>query len=216
MSVYKAVFRIQSDDPYSNSTANNNTSIELWCNDHCDLLHVTGERQDDVVAYVNSEVGVQEQIRNGSDRTVITEACLKQHGESYIEAPLAANDCLLLPPLRYEDGAKVVRVLALDSANLTAFYADVADEHTVTVESKKELQTVASETPVLSVGSFLPTLSDRQRAVFLAAHNQGYYEIPRETTTAEIAESVGVGRRTAEHHLRRAEEKLADAFAAYL
>ncbi|ELZ05558.1 helix-turn-helix domain-containing protein [Natrialba asiatica] len=214
--MYKAVFRIRSDDPYSNSTANNNTSIELWCNDHCDLLHVTGERQDDVVAYVNAEVGVQEQLRNGDDRTVITEACLKQHGGSYIEAPLAASDCLLLPPLRYEDGAKVVRVLALDSANLTAFYADVADDHTVTVESKKELQTVASETPVLSVGSVLPTLSDRQRVVFLTAHDRGYYEIPRETTTAEIATEVGIGRRTAEHHLRRAEEKLADAFAAYL
>ncbi len=48
--MYKAVFRIESDDPYSSSTANNETSIELWCNDHCDLLHVTGDQQADVEA----------------------------------------------------------------------------------------------------------------------------------------------------------------------
>ncbi|AFK21305.1 transcriptional regulator (plasmid) [Haloferax mediterranei ATCC 33500] len=214
--MYKAVFRIESDDPYSSSTAKNNTTIELWCNDHCDLLHITGERQDEVVKHVDSEVGVQERIDNESDQTIITEACLKRHGSDYIEPYLAANNCLLLPPLRYEHGAKVVRVLSLDSSNLTTFYSDISADHTVTVESKKELKNVRSETPVLSVDSFLPTLSDRQREVFLTAYEQGYYEIPRGTTTAELADAVGVGRRTVEHHLRRAEEKFADVFAAYL
>ncbi|ELY91520.1 helix-turn-helix domain-containing protein [Natrinema altunense] len=214
--MYKAVFRIESDDPYSSSTANNETSIELWCNDHCDLLHVTGDQQADVEAQVAAEVGVQQRIENGSDRTIITESCLKQYGDDYIEAPLAANDCLLLPPLRYENGAKVVRVLALTASNLTAFYSDIAADSIVTVESKKELQTVRSETPVLSVDSFLPTLSDRQREVFLTAYEWGYYEIPRGTTTADIADALDLSRRTVDHHLRRAEEKIADAFATYL
>lgn len=214
--MYKAVFRIKSDSPYASSTSQNNTRIELWCNDHCDLLHIAGDQQTDVVEHVSSEVGVREQIENDDEQTVITEACLKEYGDDYIEAHLAANNCLLLPPLRYEYGAKVVRVLALDPANLSTLYSDISADHEVTVESKQELATVRSETPVMSVSTFLPTLSDRQRDVFLTAFEQGYYEIPRGTTTSEIAETVGVGRRTVEHHLRRAEEKLANAFAEYL
>ncbi|MXV63545.1 transcriptional regulator [Natronorubrum sp. JWXQ-INN-674] len=214
--MYKAVFRIESDSPYASSTAGTDTGIELWCNDHCDLLHITGEHQADVVDRVRSEVGVHEQIENESDRTVITDACLRHYADDAIEPHLAANDCLLLPPLRYADGAKIVRVLALDPANLTAFYSDVSAAHSVVVESKQELSTIKSETPVLSVNAILPTLSDRQREVFLLAHERGYYEIPRGTTTSELADAVGIGRRTTEHHLRRAEAKLADAFAAYL
>lgn len=214
--MYKAVFRIKSDSPYASSTAQNNTQVELWCNDHCDLLHIVGDHQEEVVEHVRSGVGVREQITNGGDQTVITKGCLKEYGDDYIEAHLAANDCLLLPPLRYEHGTKVVRVLALDPANLSMLYSDISAEHEVTVESKQELTTIRSETPVLSVSTFLPTLSDRQREVFLTAYEHGYYEIPRGTTTGEIADVVGVGRRTVEHHLRRAEEKLANAFAEYL
>lgn len=214
--MYKAVFRIKSDSPYASSTAQNNTQVELWCNDHCDLLHIAGDHQEEVVEHVRSGVGVREQITNSGDQTVITKGCLKEYGDDYIEAHLAANDCLLLPPLRYEHGAKVVRVLALDPANLSMLYSDISAEHEVTVESKQELTTIRSETPVLSVSTFLPTLSDRQREVFLTAYEHGYYEIPRGTTTSEIADVVGVGRRTVEHHLRRAEEKLANAFAEYL
>jgi len=38
----------------------------------------------------------------------------------------------------------------------------------------------------------------------------------RETTTADVAEVVGIERRTAEDHLRRAEKKMADGLIEYL
>lgn len=214
--MYKAVFRITGSGPYARATAQNDTEIELWCNNHCDLLHLTGEHTEDVLARVEAEVGVRERIDNGTDQVIITKACLKEHGSDYIESYLAKHDCLLLPPLRYEKGAKIVRVLALDSANLTAFYRDVTAAQQVTVESKQELGSVASETPLMSIESALPTLSARQREVFLLAHERGYYEIPRRTTTTEIADEVGVGRRTVEHHLRRAEQKFADMLVEFL
>lgn len=214
--MYEAVFRVKGDSPYSRSTAETNTKLKLWCNDHCDLLHVTGEKQDEVIAHVSSEVGVHERLKNDGDQIVITEACLKPQAGNYIEPYLVSNNCLLLPPWQYEDGAKIVHVLAIDSADLTAFYRDISNEYTVTVESKQELSRVKSETPVFSVESLLPSLSDRQREVFLTAHEHGYYEIPRGTTTTEIADVIGIGRRTVEHHLRCAEEKLADALVNHL
>ncbi|MFC6940743.1 helix-turn-helix domain-containing protein [Salinirubellus sp. GCM10025818] len=209
--MYEAVFHVGGEGPYERATAAGATRIELWCNDHCDLLYVAGDEEDLVLDHIREAVGIRRHISDGDDRLIVTSACLKQHGEEYIERYLAAHDCLSLPPLRYENGSKVVRVLALDAGDLTALYRDVASDHPVTVESKRELATPRADTPLLSTDALLPTLSPRQREVYRTAHERGYFELPRETTTAEIAAAVGVERRTAEHHLRRAEKKLADA-----
>ncbi|OIB59007.1 helix-turn-helix domain-containing protein [Natrialba sp. SSL1] len=215
--MYVGVFRIDGGSPYAQSTARTDTSIELWCNDHCDLLHVTGDQQAAVVDHVSDEVGVRERIeQDETTQTIITDDCLKQHGDDYIESYLATHSCLLVPPLRYEDGMKVVRVLAIDGDNLSAFYRDIAADYAVTVDSKHELAAGPLETPVLSTDSSVPNLSDRQREIFLLAYERGYYEIPREITTAELADSVGIGRRTVDHHLRRAEAKLAAGVVEHL
>ncbi|ADD07374.1 HTH-10 family transcription regulator (plasmid) [Natrialba magadii ATCC 43099] len=215
--MHVGVFRIDGGSPYAQSTARTNTSIELWCNDHCDLLHVTGDQQTAVVDRVSDEVGVRERIeQDETTQTIITDDCLKQHGDDYIESYLSAHGCLLVPPLRYEDGMKVVRVLAIDGANLSAFYRDIAADYAVTVDSKYDLDAVPAETPVLSTASSVPDLSERQREIFLLAYERGYYEIPRETTTAKLADSVGIGRRTVDHHLRRAEAKIAAGVVEFL
>jgi predicted DNA binding protein len=214
--MHQAVLHVSGEGPYERATAASTTRIELWCNDHCDLLHVVGDEDDLVLDHIRAEVGVRQRVTDGDDRLLVTEGCLKEHADDYVEQYLAAHDCLTLPPLRYENGAKVVRVLALDAENLTSFYRDITTDHAVTVESKRELSGVRADAPLPSVDALLPTLSKRQREVFRTAYRQGYYELPRETTTEAIAERVGVKRRTAEHHLRRAEKKLIDALAEYL
>lgn len=214
--MHQAVFHISGEGPYERATAASTTRIELWCNDHCDLLHVVGDEDALVLDHIREEVGIRQDITEGDDRLLVTDECLKRHGEDYIEQYLARHDCLTLPPLRYENGAKVVRVLALDAESLTAFYRDITTDHTVTVESKRELSGLRAGAPLLSLDALLPTLSKRQREVFRTAYREGYYELPRETTTEAIADTVGIQRRTAEHHLRRAEKKLADALVDYL
>ncbi len=64
--------------------------------------------------------------------------------------------------------------------------------------------------------TLLPDLSPRQREALVTAFEAGYYEIPREATTEELGEALGVDRRTAEEHLRRAENKLLGALAPRL
>lgn len=214
--MHQAVFHVAGEGPYERATAGDTTRIELWCNDHCDLLHVVGDEDGLVADHIREAVGVRQRVADGDDHLLVTDACLKDHSDDYVEQYLAAHDCLTLPPLRYENGAKVVRVLALDAENLTAFYRDIATDHAVTVASKQEISGVRADAPMPSVDALLPTLSKRQREVFRTAYRQGYYELPRETTTEAIAERVGVERRTAEHHLRRAEKKLIDALAEYL
>ncbi|MEY7848627.1 helix-turn-helix domain-containing protein [Natrarchaeobius sp. A-rgal3] len=59
---------------------------------------------------------------------------------------------------------------------------------------------------------FSPTLTDRQREVFDCAFEEGYYEIPRETTHRELADRLGVSAGTVGEHLQRIEAKLAASY----
>lgn len=54
-------------------------------------------------------------------------------------------------------------------------------------------------------------LSKRQREVFLLACDMDYYSWPRETTTREMADELGITKTTLLEHLRKAEAKLLDA-----
>lgn len=51
-------------------------------------------------------------------------------------------------------------------------------------------------------------LTDRQREVLEVAFEAGYYEWPRETTGAELAEQLGISQPTLSEHLSAAERKL--------
>lgn len=214
--MYEAVFRVRSGASYEVATTGTDTTIELWCNDHCDLLHVSGTDGGRVIREVDETVGIRERLDEGTEQVVITQDCLKTETDDFVEQYLARHDCLLVPPIRYARGAKHCRTLALDGDSLTDFYLDISSEYEVTVEMKREVQSVVPNSPLLTVDALLPNLSPRQGEVFATAHRLGYYELPRETTTEEIAGAVGIKRRTAEDHLRRAEKKMVDELVEYL
>lgn len=217
--MHEAMFRIEGEGTYATATAGTDGSVELWCNDHCDLLHVKDGATDEILAHVRDCVGVQDLLRRPSNRelVIVTAECLQQDESDLIETYLVRHNCLLLPPVRYTSGAKFCRLLALDPSALTACYRNlVEDGFSVSVEHKREIETVTHDAPLLTLDGVLPDLSPRQRETFSVAYDRGYYEIPRETTTAEIAETVGIERRTAEEHLRRAENKLIEALVEFV
>lgn len=212
--MYEATFRIADAGGVGSLTADDDARVELWCNDHCDLLSVTGadEALRDRLA---DEFDLRESVRRDGSLVAVTASCLRESDATAVDPYLERHDCLLVAPLRYVDGAKVCRVLALDAGDLSACYRDLLDDgFGVTVEHKRA-GAVTPGSP-LGVDELLPDLTARQRQAFVTAHEQGYYEIPRETTTEAIAAALGVERRTAEEHLRRAENKLAAALVTAL
>ena len=213
--MYEATFRVVDAGGLAALTADTDARVELWCNDHCDLLSVTGA-DDGTLDRLERQFGVRESLRRDGGLVVVTERCLRDDDPAPVDRFLDRHGCLLVPPLRYVDGAKVCRLLALDSADLSACFGDLLDAGVrVTVEQKRSAETVTPGSP-LGVDELLPSLTARQRHAFVTAHEQGYYEIPRGTTTEAVAEVLGVERRTAEEHLRRAENKLAEALVAHL
>ena len=214
--MYEAVLRIAGDGGYEKATDGTDTTIELWCNEHCDLLRVDGIKSDRILEEVGVTVGIEERLEEDGTEVLVTEDCLKTQLENNIEKYLARHGCLLVPPLKYASGEKWARVIALSNDSLAAFYQDLNQEFDVQVETKREIGTVSPDSPFSAVEELMPDLSPRQRAVFMTAFREGYYELPRETTTEEIASLEGIERRTAEDHLRRAEKKIAEIVVKYL
>jgi predicted DNA binding protein len=65
---------------------------------------------------------------------------------------------------------------------------------------------------VVSTGEGDGLVTERQRELLEAAIREGYYEVPRECTLAELAESVGVDKSTASTVLRRGEATVLKSF----
>ncbi|OLZ39276.1 bacterio-opsin activator [Natrinema saccharevitans] len=67
-----------------------------------------------------------------------------------------------------------------------------------------------------STGGFQETLderlTDRQRTVLRTAHLSDYFTSPRGSSSAEVAETLDIAGSTMLYHLRRAEQKLVEAF----
>lgn len=215
--MYEATIAISDSSAYTEPTDGTDCRIELWCNEHADLLYVTGSTIEPVISQVLTDIGIDELVRGDDEAVVITSSCLKRHETTYIERYLESHNCLLLPPLRYENGAKHCRILALESEGLSDLYAELVDDgFTVDVQSKRKIDAPTQSSPLLSLDQVLPELTPRQRETMLLAVESGYYELPRETTTETLADELGVSRRTAEDHLRRAERKIITSLVSYL
>jgi predicted DNA binding protein len=55
-----------------------------------------------------------------------------------------------------------------------------------------------------------PTLTDEQRETLELAYEQGYFEVPRSTTTAELADRLGVSNQAVSERLRRGHARLVE------
>lgn len=214
--MFEATFEIETQGLVTELSRNHDAEIQLWCNDHSDLLNIQSPDTTAVIETLESAVAIQDSIQEGDQLVVVTASCLKDVEQTILETHLADHGCLSLPPLTYRNGRKLAKVLSLDSTALSSIYAALRDEATVTVSSKREIRNLHPEIPILGLEDIFPKLTDRQLEVFGTAHRGGYYEIPRKVTTSEIAEEVGVERRTAEDHLRRAENKIANTLAEHL
>jgi len=213
--MHEAVFRIDHDSVYADATARVDAAIDMWCGGHADLLFVTGEDRRAVHDVIDAEVGITEWIDQADESLAVTEGCLLHVQEGLLEQYLRRHDCLTFYPTRYDDGAILTRVISLTSENLTAMYRDITDEFPIEVEAKREINTV-EDAPLMVFDAELPTFSARQREVLTLAHERGYYEIPKGVTTEELAADLDVSRRTLEEHLRRAEQKLVEAFLGFM
>lgn len=215
--MYTASFSVNDSGTFGEVTSRTNRTIRLWCNDNRDLLHVTGSVDNEVLNILRSTVGVEGQASQVDEGIIVTKGCLRERASGFLEEYAQNAGCLLISPLRYERGEKRFQIVALKPTQISSFYQNlVEDGKSVTVESKREIETVEHSEPLIAPADLVPEFTQRQRQVIETAYENGYYDIPRETTTAELADEIGISRRTIEEHLRRGEKKLMDGFIGEL
>ncbi|MFB6143221.1 MAG: helix-turn-helix domain-containing protein [Halorientalis sp.] len=103
-------------------------------------------------------------------------------------------------------------------------FTDQGGLRTTVVGTHEMLRKALAETPdgvsfaVEQAGQYSPdredtlsVLTDRQREVFQTAVEKGYYDIPRQATHEDIAESLGCAPSTVDEHLRKAESRVLSA-----
>ncbi|WP_231190143.1 helix-turn-helix domain-containing protein [Haladaptatus sp. DYF46] len=104
------------------------------------------------------------------------------------------DDLLTIPPIEcYDDGSSSFTLVGTDTA-IQAAIDGIPDGVDLSVEA-------VGQRPVTASGS----LSPKQRDAVRAALRVGYYDVPREATTKDVAQEVGCAPATASEHLRKAE-----------
>lgn len=208
--MHEAVFQLNHHSVYANATKRADVNLRMWCGRHADLLYFTGRDVREALEMVEKEVPLAEVIEDEGELVAVTEGCLLSHQDDLLEKHLEEHNCLTFYPVKYSDGDLFARVFSLERGNLSAFFHSVGTEYNVDVVSISEIEAIGHY-PALMFNSDMPDFSKRQREAITRAFEMGYYQIPRETTTEEIAGKLEINRRTLEEHLRRAEKKAVES-----
>ncbi|RQH02473.1 helix-turn-helix domain-containing protein [Natrarchaeobius oligotrophus] len=208
--MHEATMSIEYRSLYADLSTEYDVDVELWCNNRWDIIFLRGPDSTNALEVLAAELGVYDAIVDGTDVLAFTSTCLREHGDDFVEAHLERNDCRTIPPLSYHDGRIHLRIVASEFEHLSRLFEELAERFAVSVVSKRELETAGYELLVPRVAGV--DLTDRQETALVAAFEGGYYDIPRRTRTADLADEIGVDRRTFEYHLRRAENRLVARF----
>jgi hypothetical protein len=113
------------------------------------------------------------------------------------------EDVLTVPPIScHDDGSSTFTLVGTESAIQDAVEG-VPDGVSVTVEAVGAGRVAPDDV--------LDGLSPKQRAAVRAALRVGYYDVPREATTDDVARELGCATATASEHLRKAESRVLSA-----
>jgi len=204
--VHRVTFRVDSEGPLARAAAAHDATVDLWCDDHCDLLRVAGPDATAALDALREAVTIRDDLAGDGEHVAITDCLAEDYAA--VDPLVAAHDCVLVPPLSYVDGDRLLRVLALDGERLAGLYEDLRGSWTVEVVRKDAAVAADAAMPAERAENPLAALSARQREALEIAVEDGYYERPRAIATADVAERMGVGRRTAAEHLRKAEQRV--------
>lgn len=161
-------------------------------------------------------------------------------GEVRAENPNAVSDVIRRHPdidnydELYLDDTRVIGQYVSDERSLYEFLWDssLPPEFPIVVENgEMEFDLTATQPQFEAFGSALDEtgrqyellslvhtddrdqlLTDRQRECLTVAHNHGYFDVPRDATLAEVADTLGVDPSSASETIRRATNRIIEEF----
>ena len=164
--------------------------IEELHNGDVTFILDSGTRTDDCLDRLAGASSVKHHERIDDERVLVTKTSCCAY------SAVVKNHGTLRRSNRVSNHHRVYNVLATSRENLRSILRDFQNIGTVTLGRLEE------------VGGSEAKLTARQLEVVQHALDNGYYEWPREDTSAELANEMGISRPTFLEHLRKAESKL--------
>ncbi len=192
--------------------------ISMWCLWNRELLQVP-TRDPEVLETVTRSIRkagrvVREWVDARAARIFLLECTCDRYPHSVWNL-ISEHQCWDAPPVVYRDGWAHFRVISFDAARTRDLYQDLRARGSAELVKKRELSISVLPTSVWTNVIF-GDLTTKQSEALLSAYRRGYYSSPRQTTTEEIAASMGIGRTTYEEHLRKAENRIVATLIPYL
>lgn len=225
MTIYEVGFKLQHDCPFNDlSKQYPSALISHWCNNENDVMEVS---YDDVSIFESLQQSLQElhkklgvkvsrRVFTKSNVQLLTQSCGCNHYRS-TSPTIEKNHCLELQPTIYKGGWEWYRVIAFSEKDIRNLFRELDEFCKVEVISRtKNVDGAVRDTFLISTTNLLGALTGKQMEALMVAVENGYYGVPKKTTTEEIAKRLGVPRTTYEEHLRKAESKVLSSVEPYM
>jgi len=224
--MFEVSFRSKHDCPYVDfSMKHPEVRILEWCNYRTDVLEIscpdieTFDRIAPDLQNLLSWKGGRVLKKNFIERNlqVIVKTCRDSKIKTSVSGVVDKNSCVEIPPIVYHDGWEERRVIGFRETDYRRLFRALSDLGPVEILQKKALaEKSIRDTFVISLSDMFSALTDRQLDALETALEFGYYQVPKRTTTEEIARKRRVPRTTYEEHVRKAESKIFRAMAPYV
>ncbi len=221
--IYDAVLEVQynKDEGLTNITnAYPDIKVSLWCNWSIDIIVLDTDnlnQKNNVLLNLQDYVGENMILDMTSESSpLIIRPC--QCPSSPVSVLLPEYDCFHISPIVYEKNKEVLHVLLASMSTADLFDKIKALDYVEDVSLKYLNPHKFPDKPFpiyLPINDVLLNLTDKQYDVLLESYNQGYYELPRQVKTEELAKKFKISRRALEDHLRKAERNVLNVIMPY-
>ncbi len=142
-------------------------------------------------------------------------ACLRINPS--ISEIIEQNNCLGVAPVVYTGGWEHHRIIGFQDQDLRSLLKGLDKIGKAEVVYKRRIpEDLNRHNFTLSLDSLLGGLTKKQAEALLTALQNGYYTIPKQVTTEELARRGHVPRTTFEDHVRKAESKVLHALLPFV
>src|SRR5213593_3683728 len=220
MTYYELSFKLQHDCPYSHFSKNHPSAvISHWCNWSRDVLEIFHRdlrsrrvQQEIREMFKSIDSKIIRTSRTISNLQVVIQHCACDKLPPPTLPTIEKRNCLNLQPMVYTGGWEWYRVAAFSERDVKTLFKDFEQDCTVEVTSRRSISEESVHSSLLvSTGSVLGGLTNKQTRAMMTALDHGYYNLPRGASAEEIARRLGIPRTSFVDHLRKAENKVMQA-----
>ena len=220
--VFELRMKTQHNCPFLEYASSFSVPVHSYCSRDYDILEFPipiSEKQLELASELFPHVEDWKVINShtGSKSYIVMNCLCEELYDESITSMIQKSGGILEYPIRYIDGYEYHKIRCLSKETLSHVLEKL--------EQLPFLEVIAIEdigdkglfrSQMISAVDILETLTPKQLEILIKAFEGGYYQIPRDIRTQDIAEDEGVSRYAIEKSLRKAENKIIAAIMPYL